>query len=68
MHFCHFRDRYFRYIKGHHLYHHSPKGTDVAYGLTNGFWDIVYGTRIPVAIRHALYERKAPHRASSTTA
>ena len=65
VHFYSFRGRYFRYIKRHHLYHHSPKGMNVAYGLSNGFWDIVYGTRISIPIRRALYERKAGRRASS---
>jgi sterol desaturase/sphingolipid hydroxylase (fatty acid hydroxylase superfamily) len=58
VHFYRFRGRYFRYIKRHHLYHHSPKGMEVAYGLSNGFWDVVYRTRIPPEIRHALYGRK----------
>jgi hypothetical protein len=66
VHFCSFRGRYFRYIKRHHLYHHSPKGMEVAYGLSNGFWDIVYGTRIPIAIRRALHEPKAGRGASSS--
>ena len=64
VHFSRFRGRYFRYIKAHHLYHHSPKGMNVAYGLSNGFWDIVYGTRISGPIRRALYERKAGRQAS----
>lgn len=55
VHFCRFRGRYFQYIKRHHLYHHSPKGSEVAYGLTNGFWDVVYHTRIPTVVRRALY-------------
>ena len=58
VHFYRFRGRYFRYIKRHHLYHHSPKGMEVAYGLTNGLWDVVCRTRIPPEIRHALYGRK----------
>jgi sterol desaturase/sphingolipid hydroxylase (fatty acid hydroxylase superfamily) len=65
VHFYRFRGRYFRYIKAHHLYHHSPKGMNVAYGLSNGFWDIVYGTRIAGPIRRALYDGKAGRRASS---
>lgn len=59
VHFCSFRSKYFRYIKRHHLYHHSPKGTEVGYGLTNGFWDLVYGTRIPAVIRRALYGKRS---------
>jgi cyclopropane-fatty-acyl-phospholipid synthase len=59
VHFCQFRNRYFRYIRRHHLYHHSPKGSEAGYGLTNGFWDIVYRTRFPAPIRRALFARKA---------
>lgn len=55
VHFSNFQSRYFRYIKRHHLYHHSPKGAEVAYGLTNGMWDVVYETRIPEEIRARLY-------------
>jgi len=55
VHFYQFDNLYFRYIKRHHLYHHSPKGMGIAFGLTNGFWDVVYDTRIPPDIRHALY-------------
>jgi hypothetical protein len=55
VHFYHFRNRYFRYIRRHHLYHHSPKGSEVGYGLTSGFWDVIWGTRIPEADRRALY-------------
>jgi sterol desaturase/sphingolipid hydroxylase (fatty acid hydroxylase superfamily) len=62
VHFYHFRSRYFRYIRAHHLYHHSPIGSEVGYGLTNGFWDIVWSTRIPPAMRRALYDRGARRR------
>jgi sterol desaturase/sphingolipid hydroxylase (fatty acid hydroxylase superfamily) len=61
VHFYHFKNRYFRYIRRHHLYHHSPKGMEIAYGLTNGFWDVVYETRIPPDVRRALYQRKHRH-------
>lgn len=60
VHFCHFRGRYFRYIKRHHLYHHSPKGSKVGYGLTSGLWDVVWQTRIPETDRRALYSRVGP--------
>ena len=62
VHFCTFRSKYFRYIKRHHLYHHSPKGSEVGYGLTNGFWDVVYGTRIPAPVRRALYGKRPARR------
>jgi len=55
VHFYRFENRYFRYIKRHHLYHHSPKGMTLAFGLSNGFWDVVYSTRIPPDVRQALY-------------
>jgi hypothetical protein len=55
VHFYQFDNLYFRYIKRHHLYHHSPRGMNIAFGLTNGFWDVVYDTRIPPDVRHALY-------------
>ena len=55
VHFYHFRNRYFRYIRRHHLYHHSPKGSEAGYGLTSGFWDVILGTRIPESDRRALY-------------
>jgi len=55
VHFYHFRNRYFRYIKRHHLYHHSRVGNGMAYGLTSGMWDAAYGTRIPAPVRASLY-------------
>lgn len=45
VHFYHFRNRYFRYIKRHHWYHHGRHGSQLGYGLTSGFWDIVFRTR-----------------------
>ena len=57
VHFHRFRWRYFDYIRRHHLYHHSPRGVDIAFGLTNGMWDIVLGTRIPATDRRLLYAR-----------
>jgi sterol desaturase/sphingolipid hydroxylase (fatty acid hydroxylase superfamily) len=68
VHFYRFRWKYFRYIKRHHLYHHSPKGMNVAYGLSNGFWDVVCRTRIPLSIRRALYGRKLPRPPSDQAA
>jgi sterol desaturase/sphingolipid hydroxylase (fatty acid hydroxylase superfamily) len=42
---------YWWYITRHHQYHHSPRGSELAFGLTNGFWDLVFGTRIPARDR-----------------
>ena len=58
VHFYNFRSPYFRYIKAHHLFHHSPKGEKMGYGLTNGFWDIICNTRYPHGIRNSLYHHK----------
>jgi len=55
VHFHHFENRYFRYIRRHHLYHHSQRGREVAFGLTSGAWDVVLDTRIPEDMRRALY-------------
>lgn len=58
VHFYNFKGRYFRYIKRHHLYHHSPRGAGVAFGLSNGIWDVLIGTRIPATAREILYPRR----------
>ena len=60
VHFCSFKGRYFQYIRRNHLYHHSPKGSNVGFGLTSGFWDAVCGTRIAEADRRALYASPRP--------
>jgi sterol desaturase/sphingolipid hydroxylase (fatty acid hydroxylase superfamily) len=61
VHFEHYKSRYFRYIKKHHLYHHSPRGVDVGYGLTSAIWDVVFDTRLPDEARELLYRgKKAP--------
>ena len=62
VHFCQFKGKYFQYIKRHHLYHHSPKGAGVGYGLSSGIWDVVWQTRIPEGERRLLYGRSAPSR------
>jgi hypothetical protein len=59
VHFYHFRNRYFRYIKRHHMFHHSPKGMHMGYGLTSGMWDAVFDTRLPPEIRAALYDSRS---------
>lgn len=57
-HFCNFRNPWFRFVKRHHLYHHSPRGIALGYGITNGFWDVVFKTRFPPPVRHALHRPK----------
>ena len=48
VHFAAWRGRYFRYIRGHHLYHHGARGRDLAFGLTSDVWDRVHGTQAGV--------------------
>lgn len=55
VHFYRFDNRYFRYIKRHHMNHHSPKGFEQGYGLSNGIWDVVFGTRFPAEVRTRLH-------------
>lgn len=52
-----FKGPYWRYITRYHSYHHSPRGSELAYGLTNGAWDVAFGTRIPAEDRKRLYGR-----------
>jgi hypothetical protein len=66
VHFYHFRNPYFRYIRRHHLYHHSPKGAGTAYGLTSGVWDVACQTRIAAQERRRLYQHKHPFRGPAT--
>jgi len=68
VHFCQFRGKYFQYIKRHHLYHHSPKGAGVGYGLSSGIWDVVWQTRIPERERRLLYARSAGPRIGGPSA
>ncbi len=56
-HFCNFRWTYFQYVRRRHLYHHSPRGAGVAYGITSGIWDCVLRTRIPWRERRLLHPR-----------
>lgn len=55
VHFYNFENPYFRYIRKHHLFHHSAQGSEVAYGLSNGAWDVICQTRIDADVRKRLY-------------
>lgn len=55
VHFYRFRNSYFKYMRKHHFYHHSPEGTNLGYGLTSGLWDVFFKTRYPLNVRRALY-------------
>jgi sterol desaturase/sphingolipid hydroxylase (fatty acid hydroxylase superfamily) len=35
---------YWRGVVRHHAFHHGARGTEVAFGLSSGAWDLVFGT------------------------
>jgi len=55
VHFYDLQDPYSRYMKRHHGFHHAPAGTELGYGLTNGFWDVVFNTDYPEGVKTVLY-------------
>jgi len=57
LHYWNFKWSYFQYARGRHLYHHSRHGVGIAFGVTSGFWDVAYGTRIPARARAILPSR-----------
>jgi 4-hydroxysphinganine ceramide fatty acyl 2-hydroxylase len=59
-HFYNFRDPYFRYMKKHHLYHHTSQGMTRGFGTSSGILDVVFGTRHPASVRRRLYGSKEP--------
>jgi len=54
LHFSNSRFPLFRRMKKYHLYHHSPRGIDKGFGITTRFWDGVFDTRFPEAVRRSL--------------
>jgi sterol desaturase/sphingolipid hydroxylase (fatty acid hydroxylase superfamily) len=54
LHFSNSRFPLFRRMKKYHLYHHSPRGIDKGFGITTRFWDCVFDTRFPEAVRRSL--------------
>jgi 4-hydroxysphinganine ceramide fatty acyl 2-hydroxylase len=57
-HYYNFRSKYFRYIKKHHMYHHTRQGMNQGFGLSSGIGDFIFGTRFPQHVRDRLYGRK----------
>ena len=55
VHYYNFRNPYFRYIRKHHIYHHTSSGMERGFGFTSGIWDIVFNTRFPEHVRQRLY-------------
>lgn len=58
VHYYNFRSPYFKYIRKHHLYHHTSSGMKRGYGFTSGIWDVVFKTRYSETVRQRLYGRK----------
>ena len=58
VHFYNFRNRYFKYIRKHHIYHHTSTGMKLGYGFTSAIWDVVFKTRYSAAVRERLYGGK----------
>lgn len=54
LHFHSSRFPLFRRLKRYHLYHHSPRGMELGYGITSGFWDLVFKTRFPDSVRRSI--------------
>lgn len=59
LHFWNLDLGYFQYLRRRHLFHHSRHGLGVAFGITSGIWDGVFGTRIPAAERQRLSRKEA---------
>ena len=57
-HYYHFRDPYFRYMKKHHLYHHTTRGMTRGFGTSSGILDFIFQTRFPEKVRERLYGKK----------
>jgi sterol desaturase/sphingolipid hydroxylase (fatty acid hydroxylase superfamily) len=58
VHYYNFGNPYFRYIRKHHIYHHTSNGMKLGYGFTSAMWDVVFKTRFPESVRHRLYGRR----------
>jgi hypothetical protein len=65
-HFWNFRWRWFQYLRRRHMYHHTKAGATIAFGLSNGIWDVVAGTRIPAEMRRRLSGRRERGRGRPT--
>lgn len=65
-HFCNFRDPYFRYMKKHHLYHHTSHGMTRGFGTSSGIMDFIFKTRFPTNVRQRLYGGRKPYAANQS--
>jgi len=56
LHFGKSRNRFFRYLKRCHLYHHSQRGIENDCGITTGILDCVFHTQYPKPVCRSLSE------------
>jgi Fatty acid hydroxylase superfamily len=67
LHFGKSRIPLFRYLKRYHLYHHSPRGIKMGYGITSGLWDVVFQTGYPKPVRQSLFDKSGSARLRKMT-
>src|SRR5437016_2365857 len=60
VHYYNFRNPYFKYIRKHHIYHHTSSGMERGFGFTSAIWDVVFKTRFPAHVRQRLYGKRKP--------
>lgn len=65
-HFSNFKDPYFRYMKKHHLYHHTSHGMTRGFGTSSGILDFIFQTRFPENVRQRLYGSKKTYAPTQT--
>jgi hypothetical protein len=65
-HFSNFKDPYFRYMKKHHLYHHTSHGMTRGFGTSSGILDFIFRTRFPENVRQRLYGSKKTYASTQT--
>jgi Fatty acid hydroxylase superfamily len=65
-HFYNFRDPYFRYMKKHHLYHHTSHGMTRGFGTSSGIVDFIFSTRYPSNVRQRLYGGRKSYRSNQS--
>ena len=54
LHFGKFRNRFFRYLRRCHLYHHSQRRMENGYGIASGILDCVFDTDNRKPVRRPL--------------
>ena len=67
LHFGKSRNPWFRYLKRYHLYHHSPRGIKLGYGITSVTWDVVFHTQYPRPVRKSLSDNSRDTRTRKMT-